>query len=554
MIPVSEDRPYQIEAVARGCEELTSGNARGKSTLIVMATGGGKTRIGARMIQQLASRGRAIWFAHRTELIDQAVDQISKITGMLCDVEMADQTADRRALWTVPVIVGSIQTQIAGTGNFRRMDKFDPAQFGLVVIDECHHAPAASYRHVIDYYRRNPQVAILGLTATPDRADEQALGQMFDSVAYEYDLRNAIEDGWLVPVRQAFASIDSLDFAHCKSRDGDINGAELARELEFEEPLHEVVTAILEHAGDRKTLIFGARIQHAVRLSEILNRHQPGCSTYLVDKMNRDDRRASLAAYRAGEHQFLCNVAIASEGFDIPDIACVVLARPTKSRSRYAQQIGRGTRTLAGLVDRYATAAERREAIAASAKPDLLVLDLVGNSGRHRLITTLDILGGKYEDDVIDLAVREAQKGDLPVDPLDALRKAEQEARRLAREAEESRRRFIKAKGKTTLSWRDPFDVFSVTPNRVAGWHRGRPLSDKQRGCLERFRIEDKILDNLDFVRGSQLIGTLIQRSKDKLCTYRQAKTLRKFGQDPTEMSFTMASATLDKLIGGKRR
>lgn len=543
-------RPYQTEAVDRICDELQHKT----STLIVMPTGTGKTIIFAHVIQRMMNGGRALVLAHRKELIDQAVHRIGDATGLICDIEMADQQADRRKLWETPVVVGSIQTQIAGANGFRRMDRFDPAQFGLVIVDEAHHAPAASYRHVLDYYRRNPKLKVLGVTATPDRADEQALGQVFDSVAYDYELQAAIDDGWVVPIKQAFAMIESLDFSHCKSRDGDINGAELARELEYEGPLHEVATAAIEHATDRKTLIFGARIQHVIRLSEILNRHRPGCSTYLVDRMNRDDRAASLAAYRAGEHQFLVNCGIASEGFDIPDIGCVVQARPTKSRALYAQQAGRGTRTLPGTVDGIDTADERRAAIAASDKPDLLILDLVGNSGRHRLVTSLDILGGRYEDDVIDLAIREAQKGQGPFDPLEALHAAEREAQRLAREADEKRRRFIQAKGKTKLTWRDPFDVFDMTPNRVPGWHKGRPPSDRQRAFLEKRRVEEKVLDGLDFTRASQLIGKLMDRQDRGLCTYRQAKTLRKFGKNPTDMSFAEASQTLDQLIGGKRK
>ena len=137
-----------------------------------------------------------------------------------------------------PVVVSSVQTQNAGRkcvcqtmgdglafdgeqmecqecldGIKRRMQRFNPYEFGLLIIDEAHHAPAQSYRRVIDYYGQNPELRVLGVTATPDRKDEQALGKVFDSVAFDYELPQAIDDGWLVPIRQEFIVCEDLDFS-----------------------------------------------------------------------------------------------------------------------------------------------------------------------------------------------------------------------------------------------------------------------------------------------------------------------------------------------------
>jgi superfamily II DNA or RNA helicase len=115
---------------------------------------------------------------------------------------MGEYRANTYGAFRSKIIVGTIQTQIAGRAGKRRMTKFNPDEFSLLIIDEAHHSAAKSYRRVIDYYRQNPNLKVLGVTATPDRMDEKALGQIFESVAYEYDILDSINDGWLVPISQ----------------------------------------------------------------------------------------------------------------------------------------------------------------------------------------------------------------------------------------------------------------------------------------------------------------------------------------------------------------
>ena len=145
-------------------------------------------------------------------------------------------------------------------------------------------------------------------------------------------------------------------------------------------------------------------------MAEIFNRHRPGSAECLHGKTPREERRHKLKAYSRREFQFLCNCGLFLEGFDETSIGVVAMARPTKSRALYAQAVGRGTRPLPGLVDGLDDADDRRLAIATSAKANVLVLDFVGNSGRHKLITTADILGGNFEEDVIERATIAARK------------------------------------------------------------------------------------------------------------------------------------------------
>jgi superfamily II DNA or RNA helicase len=210
------------------------------------------------------------------------------------------------------------------------MQKFDPNEFSLLIIDEAHHSAAKSYRKVIDYYRRNKNLKVLGATATPDRADEKALGQIFDSVAFDYEIVDAIDDGWLVPITQQSVVVDGLDYSGIRTTAGDLNGKDLAAVLEFEETLHGFVGPILELSGDRKTLIFAASIAHAERICEILNRHKPKSAEWVHGKTPKEERRDLWPRYAGSDFQYLVNVGVTTEGFDEPSIEIIAICRPTR--------------------------------------------------------------------------------------------------------------------------------------------------------------------------------------------------------------------------------
>jgi superfamily II DNA or RNA helicase len=318
-------RPYQSKALEGIHEQLEQNN----STLLVMATGVGKTVVFSRLAKEYMDLGRIMVLAHREELVSQALLRLRDITGCEADVEMADYRANSYGAFRSRLVISTIQTQIAGPGK-GRMGKFDPDEFSLLIIDEAHHSAAKSYRRVIDYYRQNPNLKVLGVTATPDRADELALGRIFESVAYEYDIKEGVDDGWLVPIRQQSVFVEGLDYSTVRTTAGDLNGADLARVLEFEETLHGIAAPIVELTGDRRTLIFAASLAQAERLTEILNRHKPESARWVHGGTPKEARRALFPAYAAGEFQFLVNVGVATEGFDEPGIEVVAMARPTK--------------------------------------------------------------------------------------------------------------------------------------------------------------------------------------------------------------------------------
>ena len=134
----------------------------------------------------------------------QAAEKIRAVTGMEAAIEMADYRSIEDGFRRAPVVVSSIQTMNAGRGGDRRMHRFRNDHPWFVVVDECHHAPSASYKSVIAHFMANPSSRLLGVTATPDRLDKRALAQVFESVAYTYDVADGIRDGWLVPIKQRF--------------------------------------------------------------------------------------------------------------------------------------------------------------------------------------------------------------------------------------------------------------------------------------------------------------------------------------------------------------
>ncbi len=550
-------RDYQQQAVDRALELFQTQQA----VLIVLATGLGKTVAAAHIANAFMGKGRIMLLAHREELIMQGQATLQQVTGGTSEVEMADSWVTD-AFWGGPqIVVSTIQTQVAGR-NGGRMTRFDPHQFSLLIVDEAHHATAASYRAVLSYYRQNSNLRILGLTATPDRADEEALGQIFDDVAMEYDIAEGINGGWLVPIMQQAVHVHGLDYSNVRTTAGDLNGKDLAEVLEFEQNLHEMTTPILDLCGDRKTLIFTASVAQAQRMAEILNRHKPDSAEYVDGGTPRDYRRELFQRYAAGQFQYLVNMGITTEGWDEPGVQCIVMARPTKSRALFAQMVGRGTRPLPGIVDNvvnqpgelFDLAAVRRELIAKSAKPYMEVIDFVGNAGRHKLIHAADVLGGRYSDEIIELATRNAERSSKPVDIASELIKAEREIERRRRMKEEAALRAnLKLRSRYSTSKIDPFAVLDIVPCREPGWHKGRPPTEKQKALLEKFGVT--LPEGLTFVHASQLISTLIKNREAGRPTFKQSALLRRYGYKPQEMTFKEAHEVIDQLAanGWKR-
>lgn len=542
-------RPYQQEAYDCTLQKFETAD----TALCVLATGLGKTVYAAHLINHFKQFGRILMLAHRAELIYQADNHIQDICAVESDIEMGDAWATSFEAFKADVVISTVQTQIAGRDG-GRMTRFDPKEFGLLIIDEAHHAPAVTYKRIIEYYKQNPNLKILGLTATPDRTDKKAMGEIFEEVAYAYDIRDGIDDGWLVPISQQSVFVEGLDFSGVKTTAGDLNGKDLAAVLEFEEILHGIADPTVKLTGDRKTLIFAASVVHAERLTEIINRHKPFSAQFVCGTTPKEIRKDMFKDFARKGFQYLVNVGVATEGFDDPGIECIVMARPTKSRSLYAQMAGRGTRPLPGIVDLYPTVVERREAIAGSLKTHLEIMDFVGNAGRHKLITSADILGGRFSDEVVELAKKNAEKDSdsrkKPVDIVTELQKAEREIAKQALQREDAiTRDHLLLRAKYSTAKVNPFNVLDIDPKKEKAWHKGRGPTKGQTTYLEKCGVG---VEGLTFTHASQIIDTMIKRREHGVCTFKQAKCLQKFGYDVTEMDFQRANKLIGALVAVK--
>lgn len=509
-------RPYQTTAVERIRAELVAN----RSSLLVMATGTGKTRV----FGEIAAgwKGRVLVLAHRWELIKQARDRLAELTGEHVGVERAGMTSHGER------IVCASKDSLHEV----RLKGFEVSDFGLVIVDEAHHAVADTYQRILGHFEA---AKVLGVTATPDRLDERALGQVFDSVAFVYEILDGINDGYLCPIRGETANVQSLDLSKLKANGpgGDLGDGQLGGVIGRDDVLNAICTETIRLAGNRRTILFFPTVETAHVASQVLNVLHAGCAR-AVDGTTADDTRASiLRGHKGGEYQFLCNVGVLTEGYDDPAIACVGIARPTKSRALYAQMVGRGTRIADG-------------------KPDCLVLDYVGNAGRHALIGPEDLLGGKYDDAVVELAKKMAKEGGG---------RADENLSRAAKEIEDADRRrkaadiAKQAAAKTTWAKFDPFAMLGMKDPANDPWASNyqTPATPAQLGVLERAGIS--IAGEVSKSQATRLIGAIVARRNNGLATMKQIAALSKFGIPANQMYFSTASKVMDAIAeNGWRR
>jgi superfamily II DNA or RNA helicase len=448
-------RGYQLQAVDNTYTEWETV----RSTLVNMATGLGKSVVFCEVMRRwdVQSQGRILLIAHRKELIYQAVAH-AKRAGLTSGIEMAGRYAKNE-----DVVIASVQSLNASTrcgdcfgegcdfcteGKTKRFARFKARDFGLVTIDEGHHAVAKGYRNVLTWFGQNPNQKTLLVTATPKRADKKGLNNVCDSVAITVSLRDGIDGGWLVPIRQKFVTVDGLDISQVKTSKGDLASGEieqafLGTDENEERLLHAIVKPTLMEADGRKTLVFASGKEHAEKLCAAFNANGVDAEV-VTDDTDDHARQQSVKRYTDGNLQVLVNCMVFTEGFDAPATAVVANCRPTKSESLYLQIIGRATRTLPGVVDGPETAEIRKAAIEASDKPYCTILDFVGNSGEHKLISVADVLAGKYVEP-IDLkeAIRIATETGEAVDIEELAEKVRQARQEQAERKEQERLRRL---------------------------------------------------------------------------------------------------------------
>ena len=383
-------RDYQEECLRNIVSEYDAGVQR---QLVVLATGGGKTVIFSH-IPQLFPGKKVLVLAHRKELLTQAYKKLHKANPSLhIDIEKAELFASE---WS-DIVIASVPT--LGKEDSVRRERFD--DFDIIIIDEAHHAAAKSYHHILEHYGFPchekavvpPGKLLLGVTATPQRSDKIGLDHVFDRVVYNRSLRDMIDDGYLVDiVPYRLTTNDTLD--GIKLRAGDFSEGELAERLNNENRNQLIVNGWMQHAKDKKTIVFCIDVQHTTDVCDLFR--NAGVEAEMVVGSTPDDMRtAILRRYEAGVTKVLCGCMVFTEGFDDPGTECILMARPTKSQLVYIQQLGRGMRPFVDLTG--LDKPQRLKALADSSKPNMILLDVVDNVTKNSPVM-LPTLFGLHKD------------------------------------------------------------------------------------------------------------------------------------------------------------
>lgn len=501
-------RPYQLNAVKAVHKEWNSGN---KNTLVVMPTGTGKTIVFSQIVKDQVAKGeKVLILAHREELLKQAADKLKASSGMESALEKAANTSIGSGL---DVVVGSVQT----LRQKSRLEKFSKDYFGTIIIDEAHHSAADSYKNILEYFN---QAKVLGVTATPDRADMKSLSDVFDSLAFEYKLPEAINDGYLCKIRTKTIPL-KVDISKVHTLAGDFNPNELGQALDLY--LEAIADSIVKECKGRKTVIFTPLVRISQRLNELLK--DRGVNTVEVNGSSKD-REEILKDFESGKYDAMTNAMLLTEGWDCPSVDCIICLRPTKSRSLYAQIVGRGTRLCKG-------------------KDNLLILDYLWLSGKHSLCHPSDIfcedaeVAARTTKKLADYAATDCGGLDGPdgTDLIQAIQEAQEEMenekrqmmRRIEEQEEAVRKRLAEQRQKRK-GLVDPFQyMFSIESTAIRdykptfGWETKAP-SQKAKDAIEGYGVDANSIESAGLA--NLILKELMKRWDSGMATPKQIRFL----------------------------
>ncbi len=310
--------------------------------LIQMATGLGKTVTFA----NIPRRGRMLILSHREELVRQPLKYFDCPRG----VEMAGEHAAPMD----EIVSASVQTIT------RRLDRFYPDEFDIIVCDEAHHSPSPTYRRIFEHF--NPRL-LLGFTATPNRSDSVRMDDIYEDIIFERDLRWGIKNGYLSDILCRRVNI-GYDLSAVRSRMGDYAPGELDKAMDG---TADAIAQTYSEMARGATLIFAVSVNHANEIADRI----PDAVVVTGETPNRS---AIVEAFTRGEIPCIVNCMVFTEGTDIPRVETVIIARPTQSESLYVQMVGRGLRPYPG-------------------KQHLNLIDCVGVTGKASLCTAPSLMG-----------------------------------------------------------------------------------------------------------------------------------------------------------------
>lgn len=484
-----ELRPYQEEARRAVEKQWEEGIDK---ILLVLPTGCGKTIVFAKITEDCVRSGeRVLILAHRSELLEQAADKIEKSTGLKSSVEKAEESC--LGSW-YRITVGSVQTLM----REKRLNQFSPNYFDVIIIDEAHHCISDSYRRILDYFN---EAKVLGVTATPDRGDMKNLGQVFESLAYEYTMPQAIREGYLSPIKAMTIPL-KMDLSGVSVQSGDFKAGDLGTALE--PYLYQIADEMAKYCNSRKTVVFLPLVKTSQKFRDILS--EKGFKAAEVNGESRD-RAEILEDFEKGKYNVLCNSMLLTEGWDCPSVDCIAVLRPTKVRGLYCQMVGRGTRLCPG-------------------KDHLLLLDFLWHTERHELCHPASLIC-ENEEVAQKMTENLENAAGCPVDIEEAQEKASsdviaQREEALAKQLSEMRKRKKRLVDPLQFEMSiQAEDLSGYVP--AFGWEMSPP-SEKQLKALEKRGIMPDEIDNSG--KAALLLERLEKRQAAGLTTPKQIRFL----------------------------
>ncbi len=350
-------RDYQLQALEAISDAAVAGIQR---QLICLPTGSGKTIVMSALAKQL--NRKTLLLAHREELITQALDKFKLFWPF---VKIGICMAERNEIGN-QVVIGSVQS----CSRPKRLELLKEQGFDLMMIDEAHHASSESYRSIIEAlgFGYQSKKLLIGVTATPQRSDNNGLGTTFEKLVFSRSIGTMIKAGYLSPVIGR-KILTNFSMKGIRSYNGDFSLCDLAETMNSSERNTFIVDKFQEYAKDRKAVAFCVDVQHCKDLAEAFKKAGITAAAVWGD-MLADERKKALEDLKYGRIQVVTSCGVLTEGFDEPSIDAVIMARPTKSHSLYIQCVGRGLRLFPG-------------------KQNCLVLDFTDRSNNLESIMTL---------------------------------------------------------------------------------------------------------------------------------------------------------------------
>lgn len=464
-------RPYQRTCADKIMDEL----AVSDSCLAVLATGTGKTEIAASLIDRMGCRefpSGALMVTPFIELTAQTAARL-RSRGIPCGVEQGGLKS------TSPVTVACYASLLSR----KRYEQFLQTT-KLLIVDEVHLNYTKRALQMLGYFKE-AGVKIVGLTASPDRGNGDPLTKWYGKCAFEYGYRSALNDGWLVPAKLWLTVIEDLDLSPFTQKFGDFDPDKLARLMQREKTVQAVANMIAQHYEGMPSVVFCQSIQQSEMIREVLARM--GIAAAIVhSQMETEERRMHLRDFEEGTCNVILNVGVLTLGWDWPPVRKLFIARPTRSKSRYIQMFGRGTRALPGVVDGWATADQRKQAIAGSDKPYFEVFDITDTSRHNDLQTAIHIMNPSLDRKLLKRVRQAAENSTVALD-IDPIVEAERQALAAEEAALESlemdRRQRMVMQARFGVYGRDVF-AEAESPDRpkkrqwhmLFGKHKGQPL------------------------------------------------------------------------------